>query len=80
MQKQQQTLEQKPKREYNFKPGRSGNPAGRRGSLERFNRLVAELMAELGGDVPPSKRILVEQLVRLKVKAKVDDVRTRTPW
>jgi hypothetical protein len=37
-------------------------------------------MAELGGDVPPSKRILVEQLVRLKVKAKVDDVRTRTPW
>jgi hypothetical protein len=37
---------------------------------------VAELTAELGGNLPVMKRLLVEQLARLKLRAKVDDVRT----
>jgi hypothetical protein len=41
----------------------------------RFRALVAELVAELGGDLPPTRRLLVEQLARLKLKAKTDDVR-----
>jgi hypothetical protein len=50
-----------------FAPGVSGNPSGSRAT---FRRIVAELERELGGNLPPSKRLLVEQLADLKMRAR----------
>jgi hypothetical protein len=58
-----------------FPPGKSPNPGGRPGG-RKYHALDAELTVELGGDLPPTKRLLVEQFARLKLRAKVDDVRT----
>jgi hypothetical protein len=58
-----------------FPRGKSPNPGGRPGG-RKYRALVDELIAEFGGDLPPTKRLLVEQLARLKLWAKVDDVRT----
>jgi hypothetical protein len=52
----------------------NGNPLGRVDG-KVFRALVDELTVELGGSLPPTKRLLVEQLERLKVRTKLDDVR-----
>jgi hypothetical protein len=77
MQSQQQAPEQKPKREYNFKPGRSGNPAGRLDG-KRYRETFAALAAELGGEasLSASQRVIVDQVAKLKASiGKRDQVR-----
>jgi len=58
-----------------FQKGKSGNPAGRLDYL-RFKTLVEELSAEVGGNPTPVQKLLIEQLATLKLRAKLDDVRT----
>jgi hypothetical protein len=77
MQTEQQASEQKPKREYNFKPGRSGNPAGRMDGKRR-REIFAALAAELGGEasLSASQRLIVGQVADLKASVgKRDQVR-----
>jgi hypothetical protein len=73
MQKQQQAPEQKAKREYNFKPGRSGNPAGRLSNAAQMARVqtkARELAVEFGGleSLSAAKRALIEQAAMLLIR------------
>ena len=49
-------------------PGVSGNPAGRVSRKTRHRKMVEELIADLGGNVGPIDRILVEQAAWLLVQ------------
>jgi hypothetical protein len=48
--------------------GVSGNPAGRQSRKSRHRKMVAELIADLGGNVGPIDRILVEQAAWLLIQ------------
>jgi hypothetical protein len=48
--------------------GVSGNPNGRQSRKSRHRKMVEELVADLGGDVRPIDRILVEQAAWLLVQ------------
>jgi hypothetical protein len=65
-------LSPREKRLANLRPpwpkGVTGNPAGRQSRKSRHRKMVEELIADLGGDVGPIDRILVEQAAWLLVQ------------
>ncbi len=48
--------------------GTSGNPSGKWSRKSRHRKMVAELIADLGGNVGPIDRVLVEQAAWLLVQ------------
>src|SRR6266699_4553064 len=66
----QQVPQQKAKREYHFKPGKSGNPRGRESAAarrERLDRKVEEIAREFGGmaALSPIESALAHQAAEL---------------
>lgn len=65
-----------PRREYNFKPGASGNPKGRRSIAERAQAdeaarkaFVAQLLADLGRPPSAIEEALIDEIAGLRVQA-----------